>query len=114
MSLALGDVFGIPIVAVEEKDARMSGHRERTTARRQVFANRELSGLFEFFATFPIAAFDQKAAVCFDTLQAAKIRIASRDLKIAAIAMSNNALLLTANRRDFEKVPGLRFENRLE
>ena len=32
----------------------------------------------------------------------------------ACIAMANNALLLTANRRDFEKVQGLRFENWLE
>jgi len=28
--------------------------------------------------------------------------------------MASNALSLTANRRDFEKVPGLRFENWLE
>ncbi len=30
------------------------------------------------------------------------------------ISMANNALLLTANRRDFEKMPALRFENWLE
>ncbi len=34
--------------------------------------------------------------------------LATRDLKIAAITMTSNDLLLTANRRDFEKVPGLR------
>lgn len=33
------------------------------------------------------------------------------DKKIAPIAIANNALLLTANRRDFEQVPGLRFDN---
>jgi tRNA(fMet)-specific endonuclease VapC len=33
------------------------------------------------------------------------------DRKIAAIALANNALLLNANRKDFEKVPGLRFDN---
>jgi tRNA(fMet)-specific endonuclease VapC len=32
-------------------------------------------------------------------------------LKIASIALANDALLLTANRRDFEKVPGLQLEN---
>jgi tRNA(fMet)-specific endonuclease VapC len=35
-------------------------------------------------------------------------------LKTACIALENDALLLTANRRDFEKVPGLRFENWLD
>ena len=41
-----------------------------------------LFSLFEFFATFLIAPFDQPAADLFDSLQAGKIRIATRDLKI--------------------------------
>jgi len=40
-----------------------------------------------------------------------KIRIGSQDLKIAAIAVANDALLLSANLRDFRQVPGLRVEN---
>ena len=36
------------------------------------------------------------------------------DLKIAATALVQNALLLSANRRDFERVPGLRVENWLD
>ena len=39
------------------------------------------------------------------------LRIGSQDLKIAAIAMTQDALLLSANLRDFQKVPGLRVEN---
>ncbi len=81
---------------------------------RQVAAYRELGSLFEFFATFLIVPFDQATADLFDSLQAAMVRIATRDLKIAAISLAGNALLLTANRRNFEKVPGLRFENWLE
>ncbi len=33
------------------------------------------------------------------------------DLKIASIALSNGALLLSANLRDFEQVPHLRVED---
>jgi tRNA(fMet)-specific endonuclease VapC len=36
------------------------------------------------------------------------------DLKIAAIALVNQVLFLSANLRDFEQVPGLRVENWLE
>jgi tRNA(fMet)-specific endonuclease VapC len=36
------------------------------------------------------------------------------DLKVAAVAIATGALLLTANRRDFRQVPGLRFENWLD
>jgi tRNA(fMet)-specific endonuclease VapC len=48
------------------------------------------------------------------SVQSARVRIATRDLKIAAISLASSALLLTANRLDFEKVPGLRFESWLE
>jgi tRNA(fMet)-specific endonuclease VapC len=40
--------------------------------------------------------------------------IGTHDLKIAPIALVNDATLLSANLRDFEQVPGLRVENWLE
>ena len=115
MSLAQHERFGIPIVAVEETmRGWLAAIAKERLAQRQVPAYRELSSMFEFFATFQIAPFDRAAADRFDSLQAAKVRIATRDLKIAAICITSNALLLSANRRDFEKVSGLRFENWLE
>jgi tRNA(fMet)-specific endonuclease VapC len=81
---------------------------------RQLPAYRELAELFAFFSGMQIALIDDTAATLFKQFQAAKIRISTMDLKIAAIAVANNALLLTGNRRDFEQVPGLRFENWLE
>ena len=38
----------------------------------------------------------------FDDLRWRKLRIGSRDLKIAATALVNDALLLSANRTDFQ------------
>jgi predicted nucleic acid-binding protein len=35
-------------------------------------------------------------------------------LKIAPIALANDATLLSANLRDYERVPGLKVENWLE
>jgi tRNA(fMet)-specific endonuclease VapC len=40
-----------------------------------------------------------------------KIRIGTQDLRIAALVMANNGILVTRNRQDFERVPGLRFED---
>ena len=66
-------------------------------------------GLFEFFSQYEILPLDEKAADVYEGF--GRIRIGSMDRKIAAIAIANNALLLTANRQDYERVPGLRFEN---
>ena len=109
------ELFVVPIVAIEETmRGWLAAIAKERLARRQVSGYRELSRLFQFFTSFPIAPFDDPAADRFDALKAAKVRIASRDLKIAAITLAANGLLLTANRRDFENVPGLKFENWLD
>jgi tRNA(fMet)-specific endonuclease VapC len=108
-----GTRFAAPIVSVEEQ---MRGWlaciaKERKAAR-QVEAYESLTSLFAFFAAFKIAPFDSLAAKQFDEFN--RIRISTSDRKIGAIALVHDALLLTANRRDFEKIPGLRFENWLD
>ena len=40
-----------------------------------------------------------------------KIRVGSQDLNTAALAMAEDALLLSANLRDFQKAPGLHVED---
>jgi tRNA(fMet)-specific endonuclease VapC len=114
-AVAASKVIGVAIVTVEE---RMRGWlaviaREKSTLR-QVIGYRELALLFEFYEAFEIVPFDEAAARQYDDLRRQKLRIGSRDLKIAATAPVNNALLLSANRTDFERVPGLRVENWLD
>ncbi len=100
----------IPVVVVEESmRGWMTALAKERKAIRQVYAYRELASLFDFFAEFEIVPFDDAAATRFDGM--GSIKIGSSDRKIAAIALEQNALLITANRRDFEQVPDLRFEN---
>jgi len=110
LALSGDDDIGTTIITVEEqmRGWLASIAKERQPAR-QVRSYRRLAGLFAFFQQFHLALFDEGCANLFDTFNA--IRIGSPDRKIAAIAITNNALLLTANRRDFERIPGLRFEN---
>jgi tRNA(fMet)-specific endonuclease VapC len=108
-------LLAVPVIAVEEQ---MRGWlaaiaKERHT-RRQVFAYHELARLLEFFHAFTVAPFDERAADQFEDLRKDRIRLGTMDLKIAAIALVNHALLLSANRRDFEQVPNLRVENWLD
>jgi len=58
-----------------------------------------------------VLEFDEAAAAEFERLQRSRIRIGTMDLKIAAIALSRGATVLTRNLKDFSRVPGLRAED---
>lgn len=110
LALLTHEMVGITIITVEEQmRGWLASLAKERHALRQVGPYTELARLFDFFSDYEVVPFDEKAAGVFDQLN--RIRIGTMDRKIAAIAVANNALLLTANRRDYEQVPGLRFEN---
>ncbi len=55
--------------------------------------------------------FTQEASNFYEDLLRQKIRIGTRDLRIAATALSVNGIVITRNRKDFIKVPNLRIED---
>jgi len=113
--VAAPQLIGTTIVNVEEQmRGWLSAIAKERTILRQITAYRELTDLFEFFAKLNIISLSADAVDLFNSFRKSGIKIGTMDLKMACIAVANNALFLTANRRDFEKVPGLRFENWLE
>ena len=60
-----------------------------------------------FYASIYVLPYDVEAQLRFAQLRRQQVRIGTQDLRIAAIALSKNATLVTRNRRDFAKVPGL-------
>jgi tRNA(fMet)-specific endonuclease VapC len=109
------EVVSVAIVTVEERmRGWLTAIAKERTALRQVAGYRELVKLFEFYQEFEIVPFDEAAARQFDDLRTQRLRLGTMDLKIAATALVSHALLLSANRRDFERVPGLRVENWLD
>jgi tRNA(fMet)-specific endonuclease VapC len=110
LDLVRDEVVAISIVTVEEEmRGWMDSIAKERQPRRQVRAYRELGRLFAFFAAFELVSFTDEAVQLFE--QFGHIHISKADKKIAAIALVNGALLLTANRRDYEQVPNLKFEN---
>lgn len=104
--------LALTIVSAEEQLrgwlARIHGERD---LRKQVPHYEQLGWLIDFFRRWRLTLFDAQAAEQCLQLRRQRLRLGTMDLKIAAIALTHNALLLSANLRDFRKVPGLRVEN---
>ena len=110
-----GDPLATTVVNVEEQmRGWLAAIAKEKTPERQVQAYRELRALFSRFAPFEIAPFDDAAARKYKEVRTGRGHVGTRDLKIAAVALVNDALLLTANTRDFGQVPSLRFDNWLD
>ncbi len=58
-----------------------------------------------------ILTFSEAAIRRYNTLLAMKLNIGKMDLRIAAIALEEDAVVVTRNLRDFGRVPGLACEN---
>lgn len=65
----------------------------------------------EYINKITLLDFEQLAHDCYKELIRQKVRIGTRDLRIAAITLSRNAILVTRNNKDFSKVPNLRIED---
>ncbi len=112
LAVSTDEWIGTTSITLEEQTrAAISRLGQTKSTHGQVKYYSLLSSLFRFFGDWRVAPFEDEAATMFDSLRKKKVNIGSSDLKIASIALVNDATVLTANTRDFEKVPGLRFEN---
>jgi tRNA(fMet)-specific endonuclease VapC len=112
MQAATDQSFAVTIVTIEEQMRGWLSYIARfRDVHRQIPAYERLGKMIEFYTEWPTIPFDPAAADEFVRLTKLRIRIASSDLKIASIALVHDALLLTANVRDFRRVPGLKMEN---
>jgi len=55
--------------------------------------------------------FDSTAATVYEGLLSQKLRLGTQDLRIAAIVLSQGAVLLTRNSQDFSQVPSLQIDD---
>jgi tRNA(fMet)-specific endonuclease VapC len=77
----------------------------------QIKAYSRLKKHLHAYLGFEILDFDTAAAQEFNRLRTLKLSVGATVLKIAAIALSQNASLLTRNLRDFRNIPNLHIED---
>lgn len=110
--IADGRLQTITIVTVQERlRGRIAACSRATDPDEYAKATRLLQRTFEALHGLQILDFDDRAAAEFRRLKAMKIRIGTMDLRIAAITLAHDGLLISRNLKDFRKVPGLRVED---
>jgi tRNA(fMet)-specific endonuclease VapC len=113
-ALPANEVATTAVTLEEQARSWLSLIGRYSDVRQQVAYYGRFVSMFDFFASWQVLPFDDRAAVTFQRLRTQRVRIATTDLKIASIALVQDATLLSNNLRDFEKVPGLRVENWLQ
>ncbi len=95
----------------EQMYGRLNRIKRANSQESLVIAYTQLKETIEDLKTINILDFNDSAAKRYLELLRQKNRIGTQDLRIAAIAISNNAILVTRNQRDFSRIAGLSFED---
>lgn len=112
LQLASADRIVTTIVTYEEQTCGWLAYaaKSRDTAH-QIKAYGRLKKHLRAYLSFEILDFDAIAAREFDRLRTLKLPVGASDLKIAAIALSQSAVLLSRNLKDFRNIPKLHVED---
>lgn len=106
------DSVAIPVISVEEQLRAWLAQIHRVQdVRKQVTPYDRLIRLLDTLGDWDVVRWSEAASDEFLRLRKSRVRIGTYDLKIAAMAIVASALLLSANLRDFEQVPGWRVED---
>ncbi|MBW4578591.1 MAG: type II toxin-antitoxin system VapC family toxin [Tildeniella nuda ZEHNDER 1965/U140] len=102
----------VTVITYEEQvRGRLAVLSKTKTLDEQVIAYQGLQKLAADYQTIVIAPFHHTAALEHQRLRKTYPRLGNMDLKIAAIALTNNATLLTRNVSDFRQIVELRIED---
>jgi tRNA(fMet)-specific endonuclease VapC len=95
----------VSIISYEEQMRGWLSHIAKAqTAEQQVKRYGELRPQLTNYCRMTIVDFDQPAAQEFERLKKLYPRLEPMDLKIAAVALVNQAVVLTRNRSDFSRI----------
>lgn len=110
-AMSYHDIAVTLITAEEQLRGWLKLIRRATSKDRLVLAYGRLRQALDYFCRIRMLDFDDEAWSICDSLRRQKIRIGTRDLRIAATALSVGGVLVTRNLGDFSRVPGLVLED---
>jgi tRNA(fMet)-specific endonuclease VapC len=95
----------------EQISGRFEQVRRAKKSAEIVSAYQLLQETIKFFEAWDIVPYVDQAENHFKAARKMGIRIGTMDLRIASIALSLDATVVTRNRKDFQQVPQLKFED---
>jgi tRNA(fMet)-specific endonuclease VapC len=99
---------GITAITIEEQFLGwLTKSRSVKRATDIAHASLRLSEAVKLWARFPILPLTEPAILRFQSFVQLKLNVGRQDLRIAAVAQELGATVVTANGRDFGRVPGL-------
>ena len=107
------DQLFIAVVTVEEtmRGCLADINASARNPSRLIVAYDRLQIVHGFLMKWNVLPLDHEAAKTYADLVKRKVRVHTNDLRIAAIALSCNFIVVTANVRHFQRVPTLRVED---
>src|SRR5262245_39309134 len=109
-----GRLQAVPVIVIEEIiRGRLNVIRQAEAGKASVNLERAYELFQETFSKtrwLQILSYTASAESLYQQWRKQGIRVSTHDLRIAAICVANNAKLISRNRRDFERVPGLAVE----
>ncbi len=102
----------ITVISIEEQFSGWQTYlRKAKTTPETAEAYQKMTNAVRVLSGFYVVTFSEAAIRRYNALRAMKLNVRSMDLRIAAIALEENATVITRNLRDFQRIPGLTCEN---
>ncbi len=112
LSVLAVDQVATTVISYEEQvKGRLLVLSQAKTAEKVTSAYRGLQQLAVDYRSITLLAFDHAAFDMARQLRRQYPRLGAMDLKIAAIVLSQDSILLSRNRSDFGQIAGLRLED---
>ncbi|MFN4831124.1 MAG: type II toxin-antitoxin system VapC family toxin [Pseudanabaena sp.] len=109
------DNLAISVITAEEICqgwlSEINKYSQANQSSRLLLAYSEFEKSLDFFQTIQRLSFDTNAYNQFEILRHQFRRLGTRDLRIAAIALSLNATVITRNAKDFGQIKNLSIED---
>ena len=112
LSLIAPEEIATTVISAEEQlRGRLAQIRKASVNTDLAVAHGKFRRAIYDLAKLNILEFDSAAIAIFEDLKRQRPQLGSQDLRIAAIALANTAIVITRNRIDFGQVPGLTIED---